>query len=115
MPSTLIDLVADRLAAFSNPVKQVLLLTAAASQPTASLIAQAIGGTDADRDIEAALDDGVIEASEGRIRPTHPLLATVQCPFVRTRATGCAPEARSGCGRPGGARASPRPGDGPAG
>src|SRR4029450_2285881 len=45
-PSTLIDLVADRLAGLSDPVKQVLLLTAAASQPTASLIAQAIGGTD---------------------------------------------------------------------
>jgi DNA-binding CsgD family transcriptional regulator len=78
VPSTLIDLVADRLAGLSDPVRQVLLLTAAASQPTASLIAQAIGGEDADRDIEAALDDGVIEASEGRIRPTHPLLATVQ-------------------------------------
>src|SRR6478609_7359258 len=78
VPSTLIDLVADRLAGLSDPVKQVLLLTAAASQPTASLIEQAIGGTDADRAIEAAFDDGVIEASEGRIRPTHPLLATVQ-------------------------------------
>jgi DNA-binding CsgD family transcriptional regulator len=78
VPSTLIDLVADRLAGLSDPVRQVLLLTAAASQPTASLIVQAIGGPDADRDIEAALDDGVIEASEGRIRPTHPLLATVQ-------------------------------------
>jgi DNA-binding CsgD family transcriptional regulator len=78
VPSTLIDLVADRLAGLSDPVRQVLLLTAAASQPTASLIAHAIGGRDADRDIEAALDDGVIEASGGRIRPTHPLLATVQ-------------------------------------
>jgi DNA-binding CsgD family transcriptional regulator len=78
VPSTLIDLVADRLSGLSDPVKQVLLLTAAASQPTASLVAQAIGGTDADRDIEAALDDGVIEESAGRIRPTHPLLATVQ-------------------------------------
>jgi DNA-binding CsgD family transcriptional regulator len=78
VPSTLIDLVADRLAGLSDPVKQVLLLTAAASQPTATVIAQAIAGTDADRDIEAALDEGVIEASGGRIRPTHPLLATVQ-------------------------------------
>ena len=29
-------------------------------------------------DIEAAIDDGVIEESAGRIRPAHPLLATVQ-------------------------------------
>jgi len=78
VPSTLIDLVADRLTGLSDPVSQVLLLTAAASQPTATVIAQAIGGADADRDIEAALDEGVIEASGGRIRPTHPLLATVQ-------------------------------------
>ena len=78
VPSTLVDLVADRLSGLSDPVRQVLLVTAAASQPTASLVAQAIGGTDAERDIEAALDDGVIEASAGRIRPTHPLLATVQ-------------------------------------
>jgi DNA-binding CsgD family transcriptional regulator len=76
--STLIDLVADRLGRLSDQVRRVLLLTAAASQPTASLIAQAIGGTNADRAIEAAFDDDVIEASEGRIRPTHPLLATVQ-------------------------------------
>jgi DNA-binding CsgD family transcriptional regulator len=78
VPSTLIDLVADRLSGLSDPVRQVLLVTAAASQPTASLVGQAIGGTDADHDIEAALDDGVIEESAGRIRPAHPLLATVQ-------------------------------------
>jgi ATP/maltotriose-dependent transcriptional regulator MalT len=78
VPSTLIDLVADRLSGLSDPVRQVLLVTAAASQPTASLVARAIGGTDADHEIEAALDDGVIEESAGRIRPAHPLLATVQ-------------------------------------
>ncbi len=78
VPSTLVDLVADRLSGLSDPVRHVLLVTAAASQPTASLVAHAIGGTDAEHDIEAALDDGVIEASAGRIRPAHPLLATVQ-------------------------------------
>jgi AAA ATPase domain len=77
VPSTLVDLVADRLSGLSDPVKDVLLVTAAASQPTASLVAQAIGGTDAHHDIAAALDDGVIEESAGRIRPAHPLLATV--------------------------------------
>jgi DNA-binding CsgD family transcriptional regulator len=78
VPSTLIDLVADRLSGLSGPVRHVLLVTAAASQPTAPLVAQAIGGTDAEHDIEAALDDGVIEESGGRLRPAHPLLATVQ-------------------------------------
>jgi DNA-binding CsgD family transcriptional regulator len=78
VPSTLVDLVADRLSGLSDPVRHVLLVTAAASQPTASLVAHAIGGTDAAHDIEAALDDGVIEESAARIRPAHPLLATVQ-------------------------------------
>ncbi len=78
VPSTLVDLVADRLSGLSDPVRHVLLVTAAASQPTTSLVAQAIGGTDAVHDIEAALDDGVIEESAERIRPAHPLLATVQ-------------------------------------
>ena len=78
VPSTLIELVADRLSGLSDRVRHVLLVTAAASQPTASLVAQAIEGTDAGYDIEAAFDDGVIEESAGRIRPAHPLLATVQ-------------------------------------
>ena len=78
VPSTLVDLVADRLSGLSDPVREVLLVTAAASQPTSSVVAEAIGSTDAERDIEAALDDGVIEESAGRIRPAHPLLATVQ-------------------------------------
>jgi DNA-binding CsgD family transcriptional regulator len=78
VPSTLVDLVADRLSGLSDPVRHVLLVTAAASQPTASLVARAIGRMDAERDIEAALDDGVIEEIAGRIRPAHPLLATVQ-------------------------------------
>ena len=109
VPSTLVDLVADRLAGLSDPVRHVLLLAAAASQPTASLVAQAIGGTDADRDIEAALDEGVIEASAGRIRPAHPLLATVQYsvssgPERERRA----PRARGGRDRPRGTRETPR-------
>src|SRR5207247_7573062 len=62
----------------SDPVGDVLLVTAAASQPTASMVAQAIGGTNAQHDIAAALDEGVIEESAGRIRPAHPLLATVR-------------------------------------
>ena len=78
VPSTLVDLVTERLSGLSDPVRQVLLITAAASQPTAPLVAQAIGGTDAIDDIEAALAAGVIEESAARLRPAHPLLATVQ-------------------------------------
>src|SRR5512132_1603297 len=47
VPATLIDLVADRLSGLSDPTRHVLLLTAAAAQPTASLVTQAIGTEDA--------------------------------------------------------------------
>jgi DNA-binding CsgD family transcriptional regulator len=78
VPSTLVDLVADRLSKLSDPVRRVLLVTAAASRPTALQVASAIGGPDADDDIEAAFKAGVIEESAGRLRSAHPLLATVQ-------------------------------------
>jgi DNA-binding CsgD family transcriptional regulator len=78
VPSDLVDLVADRLSELSDPVRHVLLVTSAASQPTASLVAQAIGGPTAEDDIEDALEAGVIEGSAGRIRSAHPLLAAVQ-------------------------------------
>src|SRR6266508_4466920 len=75
VPSTLADLVTDRLSELSDPVGQVLLVTSAASQPTVSLVAQAIGGPTAEDDIEDAFRAGVIEGSAGRIRSTPPLLA----------------------------------------
>jgi DNA-binding CsgD family transcriptional regulator len=78
VPSVLVELVTDRLSDLSAPVRRVLLITAAASQPTAPLIAQALGDPTAEDDIEAAFKAGVIEGASGRIRPAHPLLAAVQ-------------------------------------
>jgi DNA-binding CsgD family transcriptional regulator len=77
VPSNLSDLVIDRLSELSDPVTQVLLVVSAASQPTVSLVAGAIGGPTAEDDIEEAFKAGVIEGSGGRIRSAHPLLATV--------------------------------------
>jgi DNA-binding CsgD family transcriptional regulator len=77
VPSNIADLVTDRLTDLSESVRQVLLVIWAASQPTVSLVAQAIGGETPERDIEDAFDAGVIEASGERILPTQPLLATV--------------------------------------
>jgi DNA-binding CsgD family transcriptional regulator len=76
IPSDLADLVKDRLSELSDPVRQVLLIVSAASQPTVQLVASAIGGPTAEDDIEAAFKDGVIGSSGGRIRSAHPLLAT---------------------------------------
>jgi DNA-binding CsgD family transcriptional regulator len=77
VPSNLADLVRDRLSELSDPVRQVLLIISAASQPTVPLVARSIGGQAAEDDIEAAFKAGVIEQSGGRIRSAHPLLATV--------------------------------------
>ena len=77
VPSNLSDLVTDRLSELQDPVRQVLLVISAASQPTVSLVAGAIGGPTAEDDIEDAFKAGIIEGSGGRIRSTHPLLATV--------------------------------------
>ena len=75
--STLVDLVADRLTGLSDPVRHVLLVTAAASQPTASLVAQAIGGADANR--TSRLPRRQCDRGEHRtaVGPADPLLATV--------------------------------------
>jgi DNA-binding CsgD family transcriptional regulator len=77
VPSNLADLVTDRLSELSDRVRQVVLVISAASQPTVSLVAGAIGGPTAQDDIEDAFKAGVIEGSGGRIRSAHPLLATV--------------------------------------
>ena len=77
VPSNLSDLVTDRLSELPDPVRQVLLVISAASQPTVSLVAGAIGGPTAEDDIEDAFKAGIIEGSGGRVRSTHPLLATV--------------------------------------
>ena len=78
VPSALVDLVTDRLSDLSAPIRRVLLVTAAASQPTAPLVAQVLEGPSAEDDIDAAFKAGVIEAASGRIRSAHPLLAAVQ-------------------------------------
>jgi DNA-binding CsgD family transcriptional regulator len=77
VPSNIADLVADRLSELSDPVREVLLVTSAASQPTVPLVTKAIGDPTAEDDIEDAFRAGVIEASGGRIRAAHPLLAAV--------------------------------------
>jgi len=77
VPSNLSDLVTDRLSELPGPVRQVLLVISAASQPTVSLVAEAMGGPTAEGDIEDAFKAGIIEGSGGRVRSTHPLLAAV--------------------------------------
>ena len=77
VPSNLYEHVTHPLSELPDPVRQVLLVISAASQPTVSLVAGAIGGPTAEDDIEDAFKAGIIEGSGGRVRSTHPLLAAV--------------------------------------
>ncbi|HVM10872.1 MAG TPA: AAA family ATPase, partial [Actinomycetota bacterium] len=78
VPRTLQELVSARLEALSPAARQVLLVASALSRPAARVIEDALGGT-------IRIEDALIEVEEagivtvddrGRIRFTHPLLAS---------------------------------------
>lgn len=75
VPASLADLLRDRLSSLSPPAQEVLLAMSALSRPDSELLAAFA------RETEAALDEAaraeVIERGSGRLRFTHPLLASV--------------------------------------
>jgi len=72
VPEHLSALVSDRLAALPAATQETLLIAAALSEPTEGLVLAA-GGDSLDEAIEA----GVIEVKNGRIRFCHPLHSSV--------------------------------------
>ena len=75
IPANLHDLVRDRLARLSPEVREATEIAAALSRPTVELVDAAMGdSTDA---LEAAAKAGVLELNDGRVRFTHPLVASV--------------------------------------
>ena len=77
VPRTLQELVTERLAALPADVRRALLAIAALSMPTleaAPPALRAVGATTSA--LEEAVDSGLLEIEEGRIRFTHPLLAS---------------------------------------
>ena len=66
VPGTLRALVRERLDALPDDVGDALLVAAAAAEPSVALL----GGVD----LAPAVDAGVVELADGRIRFTHPLL-----------------------------------------
>jgi DNA-binding CsgD family transcriptional regulator len=72
VPESLRDLLGGRIAALSPETGDVLLLAAALARPTGSLVVAAHGDPAA---LEAAGD--VLVADDGRLRFTHPLLASL--------------------------------------
>lgn len=78
VPRSLSALVAKRLERLASPVREVLLVASALDRPSIALARRAVAGIVGDPD--AAIDEAVrtraITASEGRLDPAHPLLAS---------------------------------------
>ncbi len=73
LPRLLGDLVADRIASLAPPDRRVLLLVAAAGNPSEAAVCRQPGADEALDRAEAA---GLVERASGRVRFTHPLLAS---------------------------------------
>ena len=78
VPADLRLLVTERLQGLSPQTRQLLLLTAALAQPTASRVASAIGDADRyQRSVAEALEAGVLELDDQRLHFAHPLIASI--------------------------------------
>ena len=78
VPTDLRLLVNERLLALSPSTRQLLLVTAALTQPTVGLVASATDDADECRQaLGEALDAGVLELEGQRLRFTHPLIASI--------------------------------------
>jgi DNA-binding CsgD family transcriptional regulator len=73
LPPTLDALVRGRLAALPDKTRAALLVASAASHSTVELVARVVGEPDALAAAEAAR---IVELDHGRVRFTHPLLAS---------------------------------------
>ena len=88
VPATLNELVRERLAGLPTAAREAALVVSALSRPTVELVAAAAGGGRGAAALEKAAAAGVLEVADGRIRFSHPLLASVvyaQTPPARRR------------------------------
>jgi DNA-binding CsgD family transcriptional regulator len=74
IPESLRELVRIRLAALPDETRAALLVVAALGQPASSVVAAAVA--DWEEAVAPAVDAGVVEFVEGRVRFTHPLLGS---------------------------------------
>ena len=87
IPATLTDALARRLSRLEPRAEDPLLVTAAVSQPTLALL-QSVLPRFALSDLDGAERAGIVEVSAGRVRFTHPLLASTHyanAPAARRR------------------------------
>ena len=75
IPANLHDLVRDRLARLPPAARKATEIAAALSRPTVEFVDAVMG--DSTDGLDAAAKAGVVELNEGRVRFTHPLLASV--------------------------------------
>jgi DNA-binding CsgD family transcriptional regulator len=75
IPANLHDLVRDRLVRLPPGAREATEIAAALSRPTAELVGAVMG--DSAEALDAAAREGVVEFDEGRVRFSHPLLASI--------------------------------------
>ena len=75
IPASLDELLRERLDGLSADALEVASVAAALAEPTVGLVGAALGGG-ADTGLPQALDAGVLEVDEDRLRFSHPLLAS---------------------------------------
>ena len=77
VPGSLRELIAHRIARLPAEVRDALLVVAALSAPTVELVEVALASPQRAREqLSQAVDAGVIEVEQGRLRFSHPLLAS---------------------------------------
>lgn len=76
VPAGLRELVQTRLSGLPAPVRETLLVAAALTHPTLSLLQEALGDVAAEA-VEQAIAKGIVEHEGDEIRFTHPLLASI--------------------------------------
>jgi ATP/maltotriose-dependent transcriptional regulator MalT len=77
IPDTMADLLRARLEAVPTEVRDLLLVVAALSEPTVSVVRRAMERDDVERWLAEAVEAGLVEVDPDRIRFTHPLLGSV--------------------------------------
>ncbi|MEO3930829.1 AAA family ATPase [Micromonosporaceae bacterium B7E4] len=80
VPGSLADLLEHRVRALPEPVRDALLHAALLAHPTVATVRTAIGAQRGQLSgLTPAEEAGIIEITDGRIRFTHPLLASAVC------------------------------------
>ena len=75
IPSSLDELLRERLDGLGSDALDVASVTAALSEPTTGLVGDALGDV-ADRGVPEALDAGILQLEDDRLRFSHPLLGS---------------------------------------